>query len=410
MKKYKQYIAGSLAVALVCIPLQVSAAATASALTLCEEYVRPVSILAPLSTDLTEVIKGSTLALSGTARNNGTLPLTDATVFVKIVSVKESRVVALLPAQLPLPLAPGGEVPFSVEWSVPYTLSSGSYAAESVLYIQGRHALKATFGTHLESPYEFTVVGEPPQSIQLDLGGASVNGGKPDTTEGVVRAPQDGALSIVIPISNDTDAPLKTQVEWSVYAWDGPRTDRHIATVYSAVKVHPRTTGETVLDIDDTSSPDYFLEGTMHVPGGPMVVYARVSRIGHRDIKLTTAGVGEGLSDGALVAYVCIESPDIPSDDVRLELHAKKKFLGVSYTAAEATFTGSVPAGTPFALAVPLSGFDSGEVVTTLYRGSTIVDTLTVPHRSGKRAVPYDLIAVALVMLVVVAGVVIARR
>lgn len=350
-------------------------------LTLCEYYELPAGVRVSVVSELSEVYAGAEIVFSAEITNASTEVLTDAQAYLKIVSLDGSapRVVALVAAQVPLPLRPGESATLPIRWDSSEWLSKGSYVAEVVVFAQGRAAVAGSLdATSTGSPYYFSVVREGDETIGFFSNTIRVNGVPVQGFGGVYAVPESGAFTLDVPLENKTTVPVKSDMTWTVYK--GPMLSTALAPSTAPLKAHPRSEGFVTLHIDDETHPEYVIIGTGDVRGAPVSAVFIVRRMGYQHARLVSGGIGRSLVDDSRAAYACVESPAAYTDHVRLVLKAKRQWLGLAWSFATKTYEGPVPQGKAFALAEPVAEGVSGYVVAELYQGEDLVDELTVPY------------------------------
>lgn len=373
-------------------------------LSLCEYYEQPSHTLVSVSSNLTEVYAGATVEFTVHLTNAAREPLTDGIAYVKVVGFDEfPRVVAIIEVPLSLPVAPGAALALPVEWKSSPWLSAGTYAAEVVVFAQGRARMASSLdATITGSPYYFSVVRDGDETIGFYSDTISVNGTESKSMGGVYAVPETGSFTIDVPVTNDTMVPVKSHLIWRVYS-DATRTEL-IYEGEAPLKLHAKGLGYVPLTITDTKSPEYLIEGSGIAGDAPFFVALSLKREGYQEPRLLSAGIGRSIIDGARAAYVCVLSANAPADQVRLELKAKRQWQGIAWSFASKTYEGPLREGVSHALTEPVAEGVSGYVTARLYRGDELVDELTVPYGADQNDRSYVPILVgALVVLALLA-------
>ncbi len=381
-------------------------------LQLCESYVRPYDVSATVSAELREVAQGATIAFVGEVENRGSTQLTMPTVYVRITDRSGvPSIVELFPATLTRTSSDSERYTFVAEWAVSTGVSPGAYEADAVLYSDGRSEVVGSLNPQIsKTPYIFSIVSVGTAAgVAFDSTEVTMNGKRAAVRDGSFVAPQDGPIDVGIQLENSTAIPLKSSVAWRVYTWNSPRAERLIQDQMNEVKIHPQSDGTATLTITDTEHAEYFIESRLDTASGNTAAFIHIVRENAAEPRLVTSGVTEVAGTEGKVAYACIKSDFLPTDDVMLRIFIDDSFLGYFWHVAENKYEGSIPTDESYALSAQIGSRTSGTVVSELYRNNILIDSSETSFGTDHRWRDIGIVGVVIVVFII-AAIAIGRR
>jgi hypothetical protein len=300
---------------------------------------------------------------------------------------------------------------FLADWAVSAGIPPGEYEADAILYTDGRSEVVGSLNPLVtKTPYIFSVVSVGKASgIAFDARTVTLNNKQVPLIDGSFAAPQDGPITVGIQLSNNTPAPLKSVASWRVYTWNSPRTERLLLDTTGEVKVHPGTNGFATLTIDDSEHVEYFVESRLDNAVGNTAAFIHIVRENAAEPRLVTSGVTQVEGTEGQVAYACIRSDFLPTDDVKFNVYVNDSFLGFSWHVAKKSYEGSIPTNESYALSAAIGGRTSGTVVSELYRNNILIDSSETAFGPGHRMRDIGIV-VGVIIVLVLAAVAIGRR
>ena len=398
------------------LPLGVGAADVSrlvpEGLQLCQSYIRPYDVSAVVTAELREVAQGASVSFRGDLENRGETQLTTPTAYVRITDRSDtSSIVELIPATLTKVVGDIERYTFVAAWDVSAGVLPGQYEADAVVYTDGRNEVVGSLNPQIsKTPYLFSVVpvGDA-AGVSFDPTAVTINRRPVQFKDGSFVAPQDGPIEVGIRLNNSTNIPLKASVAWGVYAWDSPRAERLLQDGMSEVKIHSKSDGLATFTISDTEHAEYFIVSRLDNVSGNTAAFIHVVRDNAAEPQLIASGATEVAGTEGQVAYACVRSDFLPTDDVTLRISVNDSFLGYSWHIAQNVYTGSIPTNESYALSVPIGERSSGTVVSELYRNDVLIDSSETTFGPGHRGRDMGIVGGA-VLLLIIAAVAIGRR
>jgi len=365
----------------------------------CFNYYTFGSVEAQISGSLSRVYQGTNFSVAGTLTNQNPYPITDATVWVKIIKLNTGAtkkgvsgsvdVVDMFKTAEHITLAAHGSRPLSFIWKAPTDTQPGSY--RMVTFVDGNEQFSLsgllftddTFGNTLD----FSVVGQDFGALRFDKHTVQLNK-KPFHFTGYppqIAASSTPTVSAVI-LNSGNDI-LPAHITWKLYYWDNAIPSHLIAerTQEQLVAAHASTT--VSFTVTDTAHSVYYLVGELLDKNGAdrSVIGVRFSRDGVNTPRLEFAGVNQYPAATSSTAFACMhatnDDPNTPVTNGKLTLSVfAPGFFGTT-TLAQKSYEGVIT-GDMLALAVPFTAqAKTFTVIADLFQDGKIVDSVSVPYR-----------------------------
>lgn len=372
-------------------PAESGADATPQGLSVCSAHYHFGSVPAVISTSLTNAYQSGTIGFSGTLTNENTYPVVDATVWIKILHKRTGNslhpdVVDFFPVLEHVTLKANESIPFSSTWKVPPDIEPGDYRAATFVTASDRFALSGlTYSDDvLGNSADFSIKGDTYGALRFNTDSIQVAGQPFTLGEFPVVVPKEVKdIEVTASLTNSTASPVKGEVTWTLYSFDGLTAENRISTKTDGFKIHPNASTTLSYSLTDTSHSVYYLRGEItSAQGAHSSIGVRLVREAIQEPRLTFAGI-----DGQ-TAFVCVESTGASTaekTEVTLTVTSDEwyapilRFLDLG-TVAGASYTGAVPTK-PYALEAPIRGAHASYTMQAelSYLGKE-VDSVTVSY------------------------------
>jgi hypothetical protein len=367
-------------------------------LTSCDDYYRFGSTPVTLEGNLTEVGAGSDLAFTGTVENQNPYPISDASVWIKVLRSRGTEkdsdgpdVVDFFKVAYNLTLPANASTPISGTWHVPADAENGDYQLATFVVQDDRFNFEGLTFTDdvVGQGYNFTVVSGSTGSVGFAKNMVNA-AGYPfsfDEFPPIIQAGVPTNVSDVI--TNNLPVAYKGNVTWQLYSWDSIESSHLITQSTVPVKLQPNSSTTLSYTISDTSHSVYYVVGTLATNGGSKsIIGVRLARTGVNIPRLSFVGVVPAAS-GKGVAVACIHSSGLApaaSSTVDLSVYRTGIFgsvLNLFLPLASTQYKGPIPT-TIYALTVPTDASQSEAVEAKLYQNGALVDQVTIPYCTTK--------------------------
>ena len=391
------------------------------------------SITSSFTPSSPEYAQDVTASFTGTIHNQNAYPIDDATLYIKIFNdrtggqknINGPDVVASFPAVTHFTLRAGETKNVSFTWHVPPDAVPGLYEAAAYVASSDRFELSGlTFTDDITgSMTRFTVVGQDSGAIRFDKSSVTVAGTPfyfaafpPTVSSSTVDVPISAAVVNTQPVA------ATATINWKLYWWDALQQSHLVSQSTQSVTLPPNATTTVTYVAKDTKHDAYYLVGTLTDQyGSSSIIGVRYGYYGAvDDTRLNFVGISAYPAHaGQGEAIACIHSTggtDVPDTTVTVTARTDNAlFPFLSRTIAHASWTGTI-GGDIYALTAPFKGSSSSFTVTAkLYRGNSLVDTVTLPYDCKNLNVPCgssesDILLLALLLIALITvGVLVTR-
>ncbi|RJR14291.1 hypothetical protein C4585_00500 [Candidatus Parcubacteria bacterium] len=348
--------------------------------------------------DLVSTLPGATVAIRATIENTNPHPIIDGTVYVKIFKQRDAGsirfggdLVDQFEAIKDVALLPGETKQLTFEWKVPTNSDIGEYQVATYFLSANRFNLAGLTFTDdiVASTIGFKVGGEHEGSVRFDRESVTVNGEIHEFATFIPHVEGNESAVIKAMVSNTTDMPYKGELTWTLYGWDGMRSEAILDQQSTELKVHPDDVTEVqyVASSINRQYPVYYLVGELSNGESKSVIDVRYShrREDTQWARFNDVGVsGSHPTGSGDVAYACFQSftgvPDSePTGMVRVQITEPGYLLG-SKVVAQGEYQGILPyefAALPVAIPEGLTNFT---VSAALYVGDNLIDTVSMQY------------------------------
>ncbi len=379
-------------------PTSVSAPSAPPGLSSCFSVYKFGSITSSFTPSSPEYAQDATASFTGTIHNQNAYPIDDATLYIKIFddrtggqkNINGPDVVGWFPAVAHFTLRAGETKNVTFTWLVPPDAQPGLYEAAAYVASSDRFELSGlTFTDDITgSMTRFAVVGQDAGAVRFDKSSVTVAG-----TPFYFAAfpPTVSSSTVQVPISanvvNTQAATVSATITWKLYWWDALQQSHLVSQSTQQVILPANATTTVTYVAKDTAHDAYYLVGTLTDQyGSSSIIGVRYGYYGAvDDTRFNFVGISAypaQAGQGEVIA--CIHSTagtDVPGTTVTVTARTDNAlFPFLNRTIAQASWTGTI-GGDIYALTAPFKGSASSFIVTAkLYRGSTLVDTVSLPY------------------------------
>ena len=380
-------------------PTDFAATTTPKGLEDCFNYYTFGSVTASLSASLSRAYQGTGLTVSGTITNQNPYPVSNATVWVKVIKLNtdvkkgsEDRLIDvtdMFKVAEHITLAAGDTKPISFVWKVPADAQPGRYRLATFVQGNGQFSLSGLLFTDdvFGGTLDVSVTGRDFGALRFDRGSVQLDK-KPFHFTGY--PPQTDASStptVSATVVNSTGSILPAHVAWKLYYWDNALPSHLLAerTEEQLVAAHASTT--LSYTVTDTAHSVYYLTGELLDKNGAgrSIIGVRFVRNGVNLPRLEFAGVNRYPVATSSTAFACMHATSddqhTPVADGKLTISVFAPGLFGTTTIAQKSYEGPIPADM-LALTVPFrTKASTFTVIADLFQNGKIVDSVAVPYR-----------------------------
>ena len=348
------------------------------------------SLSVSLVSSLPSVATGASMAFTATVSNAGPTPLADATAYVKIFRRAGSSplLVDWFPVAAHLALGAGKSIPLSFDWNAPPDSPSGDYVAALYIVEAGRFDAYNALANNVSfsGALSFSVVGGPADSLRFDDTNLSLAGVANDVSRShVLTIANASSSALSIPLVNASGVPYTGAVVWRLYAANGPYPQALVASSSSNVEAGTGATALLSYPLTQISRGSYYLLAeAVQAKGAKAYLGLRIINPAVQEPALVYAGISAFPPEaGKTVAEACVIGLPSASADDSLEVSVQSAGFPdniIASSLGSGTYRGSFQ--NLAALKIPfISTADSFDLTARLYRGSTLLDEVTIPYR-----------------------------
>jgi len=327
--------------------------------------------------------------------------------------------VGWFPAVAHFTLKAGETKNVSFTWNVPPDAQPGLYEAAAYVASSDRFELSGlTFTDDITgSMTRFAVVGQDAGAVRFDKSSVTVAGTPfyfaafpPTVSSSTVQVP------VTADVVNTQASTVTATINWKLYWWDALLQSHLVSQSTQSLTLQPNSTTTVTYVAKDTKHDAYYLVGTLTDQyGSSSIIGVRYGYYGAvDDTRLNFVGISAYPAHaGQGEAIACIHSTgstDVPDTTLTVTAKTNNEFLPfLNRTIAKASWTGTI-GGNIYALTAPFKGSSSSFTVTAnLYRGGTLVDTVTLPYTCSQLGVPCgrsesEILLFVLILVALIAG------
>jgi hypothetical protein len=267
-----------------------------SGLSLCSVETTSEMVDIDVTTEITELVAGTTLTLQGEISNKTNTFISNGTLFVKILKLNEdgseSMIVDRFVAQENISIPANTSFPVSFTWNVPAVAQSGGYKAATYLYVDNKTDVAgiSQSNTAFGGVFDFSIIGEE-GSIYFDTASLTVNGQSHVSGSAPVVVPDSGEILILAPVSNTTTEDQNTKIQWKIYKWDAKNPQNLLKTIDSDATILANSSYVYQLQSFESEFPVYHIVGELYDRDGKSVIEIKYVREGSSAIQIFSSSV-----------------------------------------------------------------------------------------------------------------------
>lgn len=401
-------------------------------LTQCFDYYKFGSVqvdIAPLNRD---ALAGTELSFSGNIRNQNTYPVVDGAVYVKIfrrdpkgnTQANGWELVDQFFAKKGINVDGKKSLPVAFTWKAPAYLISGEYKVATYFVTQDKFNLSGLSFTDdiIGTSIPFTITSQQTQSVSFDRNAVKVGQKKHFFASFVPQMGKDEAVDITFDLKNTFATQKVSQITYTLYSWDGLRSDQVINTKKETVIIPANSKKTFSYKVTDTNSPVYYLVVEAKTDDAKSIIDVRFARQGVEKARLNFPALATYplVKDSEATMFACFHNSglgeSVPNGKVVMTL---KDSLG--FEIDKYTYTGDIT-GDVMGIKksfVPKKNFNNLTLTTELYVDNKLIETSHTKYKceelnqelcaldamekvsTTSRTMIYVVIAVAILVLLV---------
>ncbi len=257
----------------------------------CFNYYSFGSVVPHLSTELEQVVSGTTIHVKGTVENTNPYPIVEGTLYVKVFKKRGDGtqkdpngpdVVDQFVAVDDISIDAESSVPVAFTWDVPAYAQSGDYEIATFFTTSKRYNLLGLAFTDdvVGTTVRFSVAGEHDTGTAFQKDSVTVNERDYFFAAYPPRFATETPIAVQATLENTADRAVTVPVTFELYRWDQQRRENILDTQTQQVRVGADGVTDVAYAIRDTEHPVYLLVVTAEYGDTKSILNVRVVRNG----------------------------------------------------------------------------------------------------------------------------------
>jgi len=351
----------------------------------CFDYYTFGSVQADLNAATVSAVSGTSLAFSGTLKNDNPYPIVDGALYVKVFRSRGATNDGNGPDVVDQFLVKGGitipaksSVPVSFAWRIPAHAQSGEYQLATFFTASRKFNLLGLSFTDdvVGNTVPFTVAGEQTGAVRFDKSSVTIAGEPYYFAAFPPRASATEPVTLAAKVRNTTGTAQTATISWVVYQWDAQLRENAVQEETRQVNVAAGSSADVSITVRDAKYPVYLVVGTLKWMDTQSIIGARFVRDGVDRTRINFPGImafplRAGIEN---TLFSCLHnSGEATVPNSRLELTLSDSLGNIIN---EYTYSGDVT-GAMMGVAekfVPAQDYDFFVLNARLYQGEEFID------------------------------------